>query len=74
MSAQIKSPLWLAHTQSDLARLLLLRNDPGDRDEALRLLDDALATAELLGLNAVTSEARLLRVAAEAVTSLSPLR
>jgi predicted ATPase/DNA-binding SARP family transcriptional activator len=74
MSAQIKSPLWLAHTQSDLARLLLLRNDRGDRDEALRLLEDALATAELLGLNAVTSKARLLTVAAEAVTSLSPPR
>ena len=70
MSAQIKSPLWLAHTQSDLARLLLLRNDPGDRDEALPLLDDALATAEELGLNAVTSKARLLKVAAEAATSL----
>ncbi len=74
MSAQIKSPLWLAHTQSDLARLLLLRNDPGDRDEALRLLDDALVTAELLGLNAVTSKARLLTVATEAMTSLSPPR
>jgi hypothetical protein len=74
MSAQIRSPLWLAHTQSDLARLLLLRNRPGDRDEALRLLDDALTAAEQLGLNAVTSKARLLKVAAEAATSLSPHR
>jgi hypothetical protein len=44
----------------------LLRNDPGDRDEALALLTEALATAERLGLVALADEALPLQLAAEA--------
>jgi tetratricopeptide (TPR) repeat protein len=49
MNMQIRSPLWVAHTQHDYARMLL-RNHAGDREKALELLDEALATAEALGL------------------------
>jgi DNA-binding SARP family transcriptional activator len=67
-NAQIKSPLWIAHTQHDYARMLLLRNHPGDHDEALQLLDQALITAEQLGLKALADKARPLKLAAEADT------
>jgi hypothetical protein len=63
MNAQIRSPLWTAHTGHDYARTLLVRNRPGDRDKALQLLTEALASADQLGLTAladqgVTAEAR----------------
>ena len=44
MNTRIGSPLWVAHTQHDYAQTLLRRDDPGDREHALRLLDAALAT------------------------------
>jgi hypothetical protein len=52
MNAQIRSPLWIAHTQHDYADMLLHRSHPGHRDKALQLLDEALTTAEQLGLKA----------------------
>ncbi|MGH2941173.1 MAG: ATP-binding protein [Solirubrobacteraceae bacterium] len=66
MNTQIRSPLWIAHTQHDYAQLLLRRNDRGDRDKALRLLEEALATAEQLQLKALADKARPLKLAAEA--------
>jgi tetratricopeptide (TPR) repeat protein len=39
-----------AITQADLARALLRRDRPGDRDRALALLDVALAAADTMGL------------------------
>jgi predicted ATPase/class 3 adenylate cyclase len=66
MNAQIRSPLWIAYTQHDYARMLLLRDQPDDLDTALELLKEALATAEQLGLGALTHKAGRLRQAAEA--------
>jgi tetratricopeptide (TPR) repeat protein len=66
MNTRIRSPLWIAHTQHDYARMLLQRNLPGDHDNALALLDQALATAEQLGFKAVAEKVRPLRLAAEA--------
>jgi DNA-binding SARP family transcriptional activator len=65
MSAQIRSPLWMAHAQHDHARLLLLRNHPGDSSKALELLNDALTTAQKLKLKALADKARPLKLAAE---------
>jgi hypothetical protein len=42
---------WLAHTQSDYARMLLARNHAGDRERALELIEDALATYRELGMD-----------------------
>jgi DNA-binding SARP family transcriptional activator/tetratricopeptide (TPR) repeat protein len=64
INAHIRSPLWVAHTQHDYARMLLLRDGPGDRDTALELLAEALATAEQLGLKALADKAQLLKPAA----------
>ncbi len=69
MNAQIRSPLWVAHTQYDYARMLLQRKHPGDRDRALDLLDQALSTAELLGLRALADKTRALKNAAETTRS-----
>jgi eukaryotic-like serine/threonine-protein kinase len=70
MNAQIRSPLWVAHTQHDYAKLLLLRNHSRDRDRALKLLTDALATAEHLCLKALADRTRPLKFAAEAAAPL----
>jgi DNA-binding NarL/FixJ family response regulator len=48
---------WLAHTQHEYAKMLLARNQPGDREETTALLNEALATARELGMHAL--EARL---------------
>jgi len=41
---------WLAHAQHDLAAMLLIRQDPGDRERAATLLDEVLATYGELGM------------------------
>jgi tetratricopeptide (TPR) repeat protein len=66
MNERIRSPLWIAHTQHDYARMLLVRNDPGDRCKALKLLQRAIATADELGLKALADKAGPLRLTAEA--------
>ena len=39
----------VAHTRHDFASMLLARRQPGDREQALELLGQVLATAEELG-------------------------
>ena len=59
MNAQIKSPLWIAHTQRHYAHMLLLRNHRNDHDKALKLLNQALVTATELGLDALADNIML---------------
>lgn len=70
MNAQIRSPLWIAHTEHDYTRMLLARGEGGDDDKALDLLEHALATAEELGLEALASKARPLKLASQAAGAL----
>jgi tetratricopeptide (TPR) repeat protein len=65
MNTQIRSPFWTAHTQHDYARMVLLRSRVGDRDRALQLLAQALATAEQLGLKALADKVESLKLTAE---------
>jgi DNA-binding CsgD family transcriptional regulator len=44
---------WLAHTQHEYAKMLLARNQPGDREEAMTLFNEALTTARELGMRAL---------------------
>ena len=69
MNAKIRSPLWIAHTQHDYARTLLRRDQRGDREHALELLRAALATADELGLKALTDRALRLTRQTEPSTS-----
>ncbi len=52
---------WLADTQYEYARMLLRRNQPGDREYAARLLLLAAATAETIGSVRLTSKVAALR-------------
>jgi class 3 adenylate cyclase len=44
------TPIWLAHTRFEWARMLLARRAPGDVEQARQLSGEALATARELGL------------------------
>src|SRR5262249_1362294 len=48
--AQLRTRPFLARTQLDYATMLVRRGEAGDRDRALALLDQALATAQELGM------------------------
>jgi DNA-binding SARP family transcriptional activator len=42
---------WLAHTQADYARMLLLRREPGDPEHARELITSARAAYDALGMH-----------------------
>jgi tetratricopeptide (TPR) repeat protein len=69
MNTRIRAPLWIVRTQLDYARMLLLRNRPGDNAKATELVTEALTTAEELGLTPLTERARPLKLAAAAAAS-----
>jgi DNA-binding SARP family transcriptional activator len=69
INTRIKSPLWIGHTQLCYARMLLLRNDPGDNDKAIDLLTQSIATAEALGLTLLADRARPLKLTAHAAAT-----
>jgi tetratricopeptide (TPR) repeat protein len=50
MNRRMGARRWLAHTQEDYARLLLRRNEHGDRERAEELLSRAKATYHELGM------------------------
>ncbi len=52
---------WVAHAEGDLARVLLDRDGPGDRERAADLADRALDTATELGLGFIAERAASLR-------------
>jgi len=53
MNARMGARPWLAHTQHQYAVMLLARHQPGDRDKAMSLLQEALATARELEMHAL---------------------
>jgi DNA-binding SARP family transcriptional activator len=69
INTKIKSPLWIGHTQLGYARMLLLRDDPGDDDKAIHLLTQAIATAEALGLTLLADRARPLKLTTRAAAT-----
>ncbi|MEP6469922.1 MAG: hypothetical protein ABJC24_09150 [Chloroflexota bacterium] len=50
LNEQMSARPWVAHSQADLARLLLMRNETGDGDRADELHREALGTARALGM------------------------
>jgi tetratricopeptide (TPR) repeat protein len=57
MNERMGARPWLAHTQNDYARMLLTRRDPGDRERAEELLDQAQATYRELGMKSYAARA-----------------
>ena len=62
MDASFGSRPWVAHTRHDYAAMLLSRNARGDRERALGLVTQALATAQELGMKALLEEALALKL------------
>jgi hypothetical protein len=57
---RIDAPIELARTRVDWARVMVIRDRPGDRDRARQLLGLALSTAETLGLATIKRRAQSL--------------
>jgi tetratricopeptide (TPR) repeat protein len=49
LNAELRAPIWVARTELAMARLLLLRDGPGDREQGRALLERAAAAAQRLG-------------------------
>jgi tetratricopeptide (TPR) repeat protein len=60
MNQKMGARPWTAHGQHDLAGLLLSRDGPGDRERAMGLLQEALMTAEELGMVVLEAKIRTL--------------
>jgi class 3 adenylate cyclase len=60
---------WLPRTQCDFARMLLTRNNAGDREMAFALLDEATSTAQELGLKGWLDRCIETRLAAQGIES-----
>jgi DNA-binding CsgD family transcriptional regulator len=70
MNPRMEARPWLAHTQYAYATMLLARNQSGDDDKAVALLDAALVTARELGMRAL--EERLAGCLGQTATPLPP--
>jgi eukaryotic-like serine/threonine-protein kinase len=57
MNARMGARPWLAHTHSDYARMLIARDEPGDRGRARELAGRALEAYRSLGMDSFAAEA-----------------
>jgi tetratricopeptide (TPR) repeat protein len=60
---------WTARTQYDLARALLARDDPGDSERAVGLLNEALDTANAVGMTRLVDETLGAKLAFQGISS-----
>src|SRR5262249_47036680 len=64
MNARIRARIWVAHTQHGYARMLVARDQPGDREKAAALAAQALATAREVGMKPLEADVLELQAAA----------
>ncbi|MBI4571549.1 MAG: hypothetical protein HY723_06325, partial [Chloroflexi bacterium] len=64
-NARMGARPWVAHTQHDYATMLLSRDTAGGREQALALLDEALTTAQELGMRKVIEDCLALKAQAQ---------
>jgi tetratricopeptide (TPR) repeat protein len=62
INRRLESPPWIARTQHDFARMLVARGTVPDRERALALSAEALATARELGMRKVERDSEQLLV------------
>ena len=75
MNARMGARAWVAHTQHGYASMLLARDQPGDpstssgqdRERAVKLLTEALDTAQELGMKTLTERALALKMQAQGI-------
>jgi class 3 adenylate cyclase/tetratricopeptide (TPR) repeat protein len=65
MHSKMRARPWVARTQHDYAKMLLARDEPGDRDQALALLEQALAVARELGMKALEARTGALKASCD---------
>jgi tetratricopeptide (TPR) repeat protein len=63
ITTRMHARIWVAHTQHDYARMLVARNEPGDREKAAALAEEALAIARKVGMKPLEAKLRELRAA-----------
>jgi tetratricopeptide (TPR) repeat protein len=56
MNMRMGARPWLAHTQHQYATMLLTQGKVADQEKATALLDEALKTAQELGMNCLTEK------------------
>jgi class 3 adenylate cyclase len=71
MSTRMGARPFVAQAQVDWAALLVTRDGPGDREQALRLLGPALATAESLGMKQLLEQALAQKLRAQGTAPAS---
>ena len=69
MNARMGALPWLAHTEHEYARMLVARDEVGDRETALELLSNALTTAEELGMKTLIERCLELKLELQGVSS-----
>lgn len=65
MHERLGSEVWVAHTTYNQARLLLSRDQPGDHEQAVVLLEEVLAASERHGYDGLAARARRLSGASQ---------
>jgi class 3 adenylate cyclase len=68
-NARIGARCWLARTQHEYARMLLVRGKPGDREKAAQLVNRALGTAQDTGMKALVDRALALKLELQGIDS-----
>ncbi|UCD58839.1 MAG: tetratricopeptide repeat protein, partial [Candidatus Hydrogenedentota bacterium] len=71
MSARMGARPWTAWIQRHYARMLMTRNEPGDRTKALSLANEALAAANEFGMQPILRHAIELKLELQGLTSES---
>ena len=66
-NAKIGGRSWVARTQHGYARMLQARGRPGDREKALELVNQALATAQELGMKSLVEAALATKLSAQGI-------
>lgn len=56
MNSRMGARPWVAHTQFNYAQMLLARGEPGDREKARGLLQEALDAAQQMGMVKVAKD------------------
>jgi len=72
MNARMGARPWVAWTQQQYADMLLRRGAPGDRERALRLATEALASAQELGMKPLVEKALATKLQAQGIDIASP--
>jgi class 3 adenylate cyclase len=72
MDEKIGARPWLANVQTEYARMLIARDEPGDRNRALALLSQALGATTAIGMPGLAERALLLKLTLQGVASRDP--